>query len=100
MVNSPVDPSDPDLIKFPRFARARALDCRVEQSDTLFVPSFWWHEVQSEACPISHRNVAVNLWFDPLFSKAFPCAECPLQFSQAYKHVWQALSTGPQHDEL
>ena len=68
------------------------MDCLVEAGSVLFVPSFWWHEVQSAPGPeigvgekwaTTPINVAVNLWFPPLFDKAFPCTECEREFNYA-----------------
>lgn len=86
MVNSPVDPISPDLARFPRFQNATPLTCRVEENETLFVPSFWWHEVNSEKSLKSERNVAVNLWFEPFFTKEYPCPTCPMQVNSYYEN--------------
>lgn len=44
---SQVDIQHPDYEAFPEFRRAAALDCRLRQGDTLFIPSNWWHEVET-----------------------------------------------------
>ncbi|MEM6996152.1 MAG: cupin-like domain-containing protein [Myxococcota bacterium] len=59
---SPVDCRDPDLARYPRFARAmrRAQTIRVEAGDMLFIPAYWWHSVDS-----FDFNVMFNLrWHD------------------------------------
>lgn len=62
MVMSPVDITDPDLKRFPRFANAKRLQCVLKPGDVLFMPSFWWHEVQSYPDLQQKRNLAVNYW--------------------------------------
>lgn len=42
-----VDIHHPDNEAFPEFRQATALDCRLRQGDTLFIPSNWWHEVET-----------------------------------------------------
>ena len=63
MVMSPVDIQDPDLDRFPRFAEARRVECSLKPGDVLFMPAFWWHEVQSRPDPTEKRNLAVNFWW-------------------------------------
>ncbi len=62
MVMSPVDILKPDLEKFPNFSKARRLKCTIRPGDILFMPAFWWHEVQSVPDSKEHRNLAVNFW--------------------------------------
>ncbi len=42
-----VDIHHPDDAAFPKFREATALECRLRQGDTLFIPSNWWHEVET-----------------------------------------------------
>lgn len=42
-----VDIHHPDYDAFPEFHRATALECHLRQGDTLFIPSNWWHEVET-----------------------------------------------------
>ena len=62
MVMSPVDILKPNYDRFPKFKDARALNCTINEGDVLFMPSFWWHEVQSYPSKQEQRNVAVNFW--------------------------------------
>lgn len=62
MVMSPVDILQPDFEQFPNFRHAKKLQCHLEPGDALFMPSFWWHEVQSFQDTEEHRNLAVNYW--------------------------------------
>ncbi|RHY18066.1 hypothetical protein DYB25_004287 [Aphanomyces astaci] len=104
MVNSPVDINDPaDVMRYPRFAQANALRCTVNEGDTLFVPSFWWHEVISTPATHEARNVAVNYWYKPLYTKDFPCKSCRVRFNLAYEHVLRSLQSKKEEqsrDEL
>ena len=62
MVMSPVDILRPDYDRFPKFSRAKRLECVLKPGDVLFMPAFWWHEVQSYPDHNEHRNLAVNFW--------------------------------------
>lgn len=62
MVMSPVDILKPDYNRFPKFKEAQALNCTINEGDVLFMPSFWWHEVQSYPSENEPRNLAVNFW--------------------------------------
>lgn len=44
---SQVDIHHPDYEAFPELRRATALECHLRQGDTLFIPSNWWHEVET-----------------------------------------------------
>lgn len=61
---SMVDLSNIDLEKFPKFEQAlqHAKIAELHPGDALYLPSLWWHFVQSEG-PL---NVLVNYWFDEL----------------------------------
>ena len=50
---SQVDIHHPDPDTFPAFARATAFECLLRQGDTLFIPSNWWHEVETLETSIS-----------------------------------------------
>ena len=62
MVMSPVDILSPDLNRFPLFSQANRLKCTLSPGDVLFMPAFWWHEVQSQPDTTENRNLAVNYW--------------------------------------
>lgn len=55
---SRVDAYEPDVARYPRFAKARALQCVVEPGELLYIPRFWWHQVRSMSFSIS-----VNYWW-------------------------------------
>jgi hypothetical protein len=44
---SRVDIHHPDYEAFPELRRAAALACTLREGDTLFIPSNWWHEVET-----------------------------------------------------
>ena len=54
--------TDPDLERFPRFARAldAALTAELEPGDVLYIPYHWYHHVES----LEAFNVLVNYWWD------------------------------------
>ena len=68
------------------------MNCTVHEGDALFVPSFWWHEVVSTPGPSQtfqekkiRLNAAINYWFEPLYTKEFPCAECSKHLNMKYR---------------
>jgi oxalate decarboxylase/phosphoglucose isomerase-like protein (cupin superfamily) len=67
---STVDPSDPDLSRHPRFARAleAARTAELEPGDAIYIPFHWWHHVES----LSPVNMLVNYWWDPVASPDQP----------------------------
>ena len=56
-----VDFYNPDFEKFPKFKNAlpHAQVADLEPGDGLFIPSMWWHHVES----LDSLNVLVNYWF-------------------------------------
>lgn len=58
-----VDPSAPDLDRFPRFAEAmqHAEVATLEPGDAIYIPFHWWHAVDS----LDAVNVFVNYWWNP-----------------------------------
>ncbi|KAL8618973.1 hypothetical protein ACOMHN_018356 [Nucella lapillus] len=87
MVMTPVDILNPHLGRFPKFGSARPMSCTIREGEVLFMPAFWWHEVQSRPSRTQHRNLAVNFWYDPFFVKEFPCPECGLDVNPKYNHL-------------
>lgn len=61
-VISLVDFQNPDFQKFPRFqdALTTAQVVDLEPGDALFLPSMWWHHVES----LAPYNILVNYWWD------------------------------------
>jgi hypothetical protein len=58
---SMVDFSNPDLERYPRFREAVAAGqvAEMEPGDALFLPSMWWHQVES----LGAFNVLINYWW-------------------------------------
>ncbi|PIO60147.1 hypothetical protein TELCIR_18364 [Teladorsagia circumcincta] len=54
-----VDVLNPDLEKYPNFAKARCWDGVVEAGDVLFIPQGWWHLVAALS-----NSVSISFWFD------------------------------------
>lgn len=63
---SQVNIEQPDLQRFPKFAKARSIEATVEAGEMLFLPSLWWHQVYS-----TEMGIAVNFWWRPALSKFF-----------------------------
>lgn len=57
-----VDFYNPDFEKFPKFKEALkyAQSADLEPGDGIFIPSMWWHHVES----LGSLNVLVNYWFN------------------------------------
>jgi jumonji domain-containing protein 7 len=51
---SPIDLDDPDLDRFPEFAKATGCEVELQEGEILFIPRFWWHRVLA-------RTLAVNV---------------------------------------
>lgn len=56
-----VDPEQPDIDRFPRFADALAVAtiAELEPGDAIFMPRHWWHHVASR----DPYNAMVNYWW-------------------------------------
>ncbi len=61
-VVSLVDPSAPDLDRFPRFAQAAEAGevAELEPGDVLFYPALWWHNVEA----LDDFNAMINYWWN------------------------------------
>ncbi len=55
-----LDIDNPDLMQFPNFIHAKAIQGIISSGDVLFIPSGWWHDVRSLDTAIS-----VNFWWKP-----------------------------------
>jgi hypothetical protein len=59
---SMVSLDEPDLERYPRFAKALAAaqTAELEPGDAIYIPYFWWHHVRS----LGDFNVLVNYWWN------------------------------------
>ncbi len=104
MLNSPggvptslVDIKHPDYDAFPNFKVAldNSLSATLEAGDAIYIPSPWWHAVES----LEAINVLVNFWWNDHISEATPTANHALMLAilaisdmdQAQKDSWQSL---------
>jgi hypothetical protein len=60
---SMVDPSAPDLARYPRYAEAarHATTATLEPGDAIYIPYGWWHGVES----LDPVSILVNYWWAP-----------------------------------
>jgi histone arginine demethylase JMJD6 len=60
------DADEPDLNKFPLFAKARSVRVIVKQGETIFMPTGWWHttRILSLSIAVSTNNVCKDQWND------------------------------------
>lgn len=54
-----IDPLNPDLDKYPKYAKANPVTCTINAGEMLYLPSLWFHHVQQ-----SHGCIAINFWYD------------------------------------
>jgi len=68
---SSVNVDEPDFDRHPLYKQARPIRVVLTAGDTLYLPAFWHHEVQSRPSDVStggvnksvKLNLAVNFWF-------------------------------------
>lgn len=66
-----VDPKQPDLKQFPRFAELRPLTVDLSPGEALFIPCGWFHTVEN-----LDAGVALNTWrIDPVTELTLPVEE-------------------------
>ncbi|MES2316032.1 MAG: cupin-like domain-containing protein [Pseudomonadota bacterium] len=92
---SMVDFNAPDFVRYPRFrdALAAAQVAELEPGDALYIPTLWWHHVQSTGV----LNILVNYWWKAAGSAASPLAcmlDCMRQMrdmAPEHRAAWAAL---------
>ncbi|MBT1063682.1 cupin-like domain-containing protein [Bowmanella sp. Y26] len=93
---SMVDLANPDFTRYPKFkdALASAKTAELAAGDAIYIPSLWWHAVQSLA-PV---NMLVNFWWRELAERnAVPFASMLHgilaigRLPQREKEAWKAL---------
>jgi hypothetical protein len=93
-----VDFHQPDLERFPRFTQAleRALVVDMSPGDAIFIPSMWWHHVES----LDNLNVLVNYWWrkspaymgppiDVLYHALLSIRDLPPEQKKAWAGIFQ-----------
>lgn len=96
------------LKRYPHSENIKTIKCEVKKGEALWLPSFWWHEVQSiptesnintnttnqtiiQNIPLN-MNIAINFWFSPLYEKSFPCKSCKKEkFNQIYSKILKQI---------
>lgn len=94
---SMVDFDNPDFTKYPKFAEAikHGQIAELEAGDALYLPSMWWHQVESQ----KQFNVLVNYWWsnsakhmgsamNVLYHALLSLRDKPEHEKQAWKHVF------------
>jgi hypothetical protein len=92
---SMVDFSAPDFERFPRFrdALAAAQVADLEPGDALYIPTLWWHHVQSQGV----LNILVNYWWKGSASAASPmeamvqCMQAMATLPADQRQAWAAM---------
>lgn len=100
--SSMVDPENPDLVRYPRFAEALAQSqiAELEPGDAIFIPPIWWHHVRS----FGRLNVLVNYWWEHRSGAAFlalvhaigAVRDLPVAEKQAWQSWYDHLVFAPQ----
>lgn len=93
---SMVDFSNPDYEKFPLFKRAEnsILIADLNPGDAIYIPSMWWHQVES----LEDFNILVNYWWrdvaryvDPGLNALVYSMLCIRDLPEHEKAAWKAL---------
>ena len=92
---SMVDFAAPDFERFPRFrdALAAAQVAELEAGDAIYIPTLWWHHVQSEGV----LNILVNYWWKAAGYGASPiecmvdCMRKMSELAPAQREAWAAM---------
>lgn len=58
---SQVELENPDLERFPEFSQLRGWEAILGPGDVLYLPMYWWHQVES--APRGGYTVSVNFWY-------------------------------------
>ena len=91
---SMVDFARPDFERFPRFrqAQAHALVADLEPGDAIFIPTLWWHHVQSRGV----LNMLVNYWWPAsaavnVFDSMVACMKTMGALPPHQRRAWAAM---------
>jgi len=82
---SMVDPANPDLARYPRYAEAwgAALQVTLEPGDALYLPYGWWHGVQA----LEPLSILVNYWWADTPAGIGAPYDALLNALLAYRHL-------------
>lgn len=90
------NPSDPDFERHPRYRQAldAALEVELGPGDAIYIPTPWWHHVES----VEPLNVLVNYWWDGARAASALPFTALVHALQAFRHIpdgerraWRAL---------
>ena len=91
-----VSVTTPDFQRYPRYARAleASKDAHLEAGDAIYIPSMWWHSVES----LAPFNMLVNYWWESA-AMTSARAEAALihallairPLAQHQRHAWRAV---------
>ncbi len=100
-----IDLHNPDFEKFPKFREAikNAQVAELEAGDAIFIPSMWWHHVES----LSQFNVLINYWWrqvglymgaplDALNHALLSIKDLPEEQREAWRNVFDYYIFSPQ----
>lgn len=90
--------TNPDFKRFPRFrdALAAALVAELEPGDAIYIPTLWWHHVQS----LGKYNILVNYWWkggvgagssDTALNCLLHCLLTLKQLPAEQRQVWKTI---------
>ncbi|XP_067927867.1 hypoxia-inducible factor 1-alpha inhibitor-like [Watersipora subatra] len=58
---SQVDMDNPDFEKYPKLKQIKGYETVVEAGDVLYIPMYWWHEIESlDDCGVA---TSINFWY-------------------------------------
>ena len=53
---------NPNLEKFPLYAKAKPVECVLDHGEMLFIPTMWWHQIKNLEDTISLTINTINEW--------------------------------------
>jgi len=86
-----VSVSQPELERYPRYSQALAAsqEAELEAGDAIYMPSMWWHSVES----LAPFNMLMNYWWEP-------AATSSARAEAALIHALLAMAPFSQHQRL
>ncbi|BBD60570.1 JmjC domain-containing protein [Nostoc sp. HK-01] len=71
LYNSKVDVFNPDLEKFPLYAKTNPVEVILERGEILYIPPNWWHHVKNLEDSIAVGSLLLNEWNSELFFQSY-----------------------------